>query len=76
MQRPEVLRHGRSCIVSNRRIIWIAAVLGVQSYVTQEPLRAGKDASSPLATLGWVDWYRALMTEWHFPVWWRRHCPR
>jgi hypothetical protein len=38
--------------LADPRIIWTAAVLGVQSYVTQEPLRAPKDANSPLATLG------------------------
>ncbi|BEI79890.1 hypothetical protein CcaverHIS002_0104190 [Cutaneotrichosporon cavernicola] len=43
---------GGGMFMRNPLIIWTAAVLGVQSFVTQEPLRAPKDANSPLATLG------------------------
>lgn len=39
---------------TDRRIIWTAAIFAIQSFVTQESLRAPKDASSPLATLGYV----------------------
>ncbi|GMK56703.1 hypothetical protein CspeluHIS016_0305430 [Cutaneotrichosporon spelunceum] len=43
---------GGGMFMRNPLIIWTAAVLAVQSFVTQEPLRAPKDANSPLATLG------------------------
>ncbi|WOO76604.1 uncharacterized protein LOC62_01G000231 [Vanrija pseudolonga] len=43
---------GGGMFMRNPLIIWSAMVLAVQQYVTAEPLRKGKDAASPLATIG------------------------
>ena len=34
------------------RIVWGAAVLAVMGVVNQQPMRQGKDANSPLSSLG------------------------